>query len=375
VNYPGFINGSNTLLSTAADNERTVNWFLEAIAPGTGPGGAQAYLRPTPGIEPFVVLGKGPVRQLFSQNGRAFAVAGNGLYEVFANHTSAYRGAVAVDSKPASICSNGSAGNQLFIVSGNRGYTYDLTTDVLTQIGDADFPFPATMGTFIDGYFLALKGGTNLFQWSALEDGTSWNGLDVAQLSQSSDFIQSISAVHGLLYLLGTQTAVIWGNTGGSSAFEPIQGSLGMQGSIAPWSAEVLDNTLFWLGGNERGHGVVYRFNGYTPERVSTHAVETAIASYGRITDAIGWTFQMDGHTFYCLYLPDAPVQWVYDVATQRWFEWAIWNPVTLRDEPWIARCHTFAFGQHLVGDRQSGAIYRMDPSIVTSELVIMGAA
>ena len=375
MNYPGFINGSNTLFATVADAERSVNWFLEGIAPGAGPGGATAYLRPTPGIEPFVVLGKGPVRQLFFQNGRGFAVAGNGFYEVFANHTATYRGAVGNDSKPASICSNGSAGNQLFIVSGNHGYTYDLTTNVLAQITDTEFPYPATMGAFIDGYFIAMKGRTNLFQWSALEDGTSWNGLDIAQLSQSSDYIQSITAVHGLLYILGTQTSVIWGNTGGSSTFEPIQGSLGMQGSAAPWSAALLDNTLFWLGGNDVGDAVVYRFNGYTPERISTHAVETALGAYARIADAIGWSFQMDGHAFYCLYIPSAPVQWCFDVATQRWFEWAIWNPVTLTDEPWIARCHTFAWGQHLIGDRQSGAIYRMDPSIVNSELVIVGAA
>lgn len=373
MNYPGFIGPSNTLRSPIADSERTVNWYYEPITPGSGPGGARGYLKPTPGIEPYVVLPKAPIRQLWSQDGHCYVVAGNGFYEITAGRTYVLRGLIAVDSRPVSISSNGSAGNQAYIVSGGFGYTYDLSTGVVTQISDPDYPNPATMGAFIDGYFLALKGRSNQFQWSALEDGTSWNGLDVAQLSQSSDYIQSITAVHGQLYILGSKTSVVWANTGGSSAFEPIPGSLGMQGSIAPWSATVLDNTLMWLGGNDQGACMVFRMNGYTPERVSTHAVESALQSYGRVSDAIGWTCQIDGHAIYVLYLPTADVQWAYDASTQFWFEWAVWNVDALRYEPWVARCHTFCYGQHLIGDRQSGAVYRMSPDIATSQLVVMG--
>lgn len=373
--YAGFIGPSNTLRSPIADCEVTRNWFYEPIAPGTGPGGVDGWLKPTPGIEPFVVLPKGPVRQLWSQDGRCFAVAGNGFYEVLPNHNYVTRGTVAADSRPASIASNGSAGHQVYIVSGNYGYTFDLTTNTLTQISDPDYPFPATMGAFIDGYFLALKGQSNQFQWSALEDGTTWDGLDVAQLSQSSDFIQSITPVHGQLWIHGTKTSVVWADTGGSSAFEPIPGSLGMQGSTAAWSAAVIDNTIFWMGGNDQGNAVVYKANGYTPVRISTHAVETALQGYARLSESIGWTFQLEGHAFYCLYIPDADAQWVYDAATGQWFQWSTWNTTKLVFQPWPARCHTFTFGMHLTGDIQSGAIYHMDPTIITSQLVVLGAA
>lgn len=372
MQFPGFINGSNTLRSRFADGERTVNWYVERIAPGSGPGESPAWLAPTPGIVPWLVLRKGPVRQLFYQDGRMFAVAGDGFFELFASQTEIYRGFVASDARPAYISSNGSAGHQLFIVSGDYGYIFDLITNAVIPISDPDFPFPCTMGCFIDGYFPALKGGSNQFQWSALEDGTDWDPLDVAQLSQSSDFIQSITSVHGLLWILGSKTSVVWADTGGDSAFEPIPGSLGMQGSGAPDSAVVMDNSLFWLGGNDQGQAVVFRAEGYSPQRISTHAVEGKLQSYARISDTIGWAFQFDGHAFYCLYIPSADVQWVYDASTGLWFEWAIWNSTALRYEPWLARCHTFGFGLHLIGDRQSGAIYRMDPSISTSELVVL---
>ncbi len=373
MKYAGFVNGSNTLASTTADCERTVNWYKEIIDPGTGPEDAKAYLAPTPGIEPFIALAQGPVRALFAQDGRVFAVGGAGFFEMFASHTAIYWGVVANDSRPASIFSNGSAGHQIGIVSGGYGYTFDLLTNTLSQITDSEFPLPCTMGAFVDGYMIALKGRSNEFSWSALDDFTDWDGLDFAQLSQSSDFIQSITAVHGQLYILGSKTSVVWADTGQSSAFEPIPGSLGMQGSIAPWSAAVLDNTLYWLGGNEQGSGVVYRMDGYSPKRVSTHAVEDKIQSYGRITDAIGYAFQQQGHAFYCLYIPSAPVQWWYDAATGDWLERMSWDSTALKEVPWVGRCHTFAFGQHFIGDRQSGAIYRMDPSIAESLYVIPG--
>jgi len=62
---PGFVGGSNTLASPNVDNERTLNWFPESVEPGTGK--APIWLAPAPGVRPFVVLGAGPVRALFSQ--------------------------------------------------------------------------------------------------------------------------------------------------------------------------------------------------------------------------------------------------------------------------------------------------------------------
>jgi hypothetical protein len=49
--------------------------------------------------------------------------------------------------------------------------------------------------------------------------------------------------------------------------------------------------------------------------------LEYAIQSYGNITDAIGYTYQQDGHPFYVLIFPSAEATWVYDVSTQLWHE------------------------------------------------------
>ena len=78
-----------------------------------------------------------------------------------------------------------------------------------------------------------------------------------------------------------------------------------------------MDNGVFWLGKDARGQGIVYRANGYTGTRVSTHAVEWQIQRYGDMSDAIGYAYQQDGHTFYVLTFPSADATWVYDAATK----------------------------------------------------------
>ena len=102
-----------------------------------------------------------------------------------------------------SICSNGTAGSQLFITNGDLGYIFDLSANTLTQIVDPGFPSRARMGEFMDGYFFVLVTETRRFQISALEDGTTWDPLDVAERSEASDDISGIKRNPYLLaYLL-----------------------------------------------------------------------------------------------------------------------------------------------------------------------------
>src|SRR4030095_7350588 len=108
MQYPGFVGASDALAARTVNAERTINWYPE-IATGTPK--SKTWLAPTPGLRPFVVLGAGPVRALFAEEGRALAVGGGDFSEVFASQTMVYRGAVGLDSRPATICSNGSDGN------------------------------------------------------------------------------------------------------------------------------------------------------------------------------------------------------------------------------------------------------------------------
>jgi hypothetical protein len=371
MRFPGFLGPSGINRSLNVDAERTINFYPELVDGGATGKPSRYHLHGTPGLRPFVGLPAGPVRGLFSQDGRMWAVGATRLYEVFANQTGVELGVVAVDANPATLSSNGTAGHQLFVTSGGFGYVYDLISGAFARITDPEFPYPCSMGLYLDTYFVALKAKSRQFYISDNLDGTTWSGLAVAETSSSTDDLLAMAGSHRELWLAGSHVTHVWYNSGAASfPFQPVSGAHIEHGILAPFSMVKLDNTLFWLGQDETGIGIVWRANGYTPERISSHAMEYALGQVGRLDDAIGWAYQEEGHTFYLLYVPSAETTWCYDIATGLWHERALWDPDALVWTPHPGRCHCFAFGKHLVGDRATGTIYEMSLSLLADDLV-----
>jgi hypothetical protein len=76
------------------------------------------------------------------------------------------------------------------------------------------------------------------------------------------------------------------------------------------------------------------------------------------MSDAIGYTYQQDGHSFYVLVFPNADTTWVYDVATQAWHERAGWyNGDWTRHR---GNCQVFFNGETILGDFENGKLYTL---------------
>src|SRR5690242_15331725 len=208
MDLKGFCGPSNQSRALSFDGERTINLYHERKDAGNPKSDLAMF--DCPGIYPRYHLPAGPIRALFYQDGRMFAIGGQMLAELYPNYTWRAAGTVAVDGFPASISSNGNNGHQLFITSGGYGYIYRLDDDDFSQITDDAFPYPVSMGCFADGYFVALKSNSNQFFLSALNDGLEWNGLDTAQTSESSDNKIALSCNHRELWLQGTKRTEIW---------------------------------------------------------------------------------------------------------------------------------------------------------------------
>lgn len=341
---------------------------------GVGTPKVQWSLQPTPGCSIFVVAGAGPIRDVWSEDGRVFCVSGGAFYELFGSQTATLRGSVAADNNPATISSNGEiGGHQLFITSGLKGYVYDLDANTLTLITDPAFPTYVSSGLFFDGYFIALDAVTGKFLISTLEDGTSWNGLDFGAESQFSAKVIQILKVHDQLWLFSSNNIALWYDSGAPDfPFQPTAGQLIEHGIAAPWSACVLANTIIWLGLDINGTALVWMASGTTPQRVSTTAVEWDLRprSGVNLAAAIGYTLQFLGHTCYALSVPGRPWTWVFDTTSGQWFKWAHWIPQSASWVRHVARCHAFGFNTNLVGDRQSGAIYALSPATSTDTVV-----
>jgi hypothetical protein len=346
--------------SPIVDSERSVNLYLETMESPTAK--TRGVLYPTPGLTLFATLPQSPVRGMFSQDGHCFAVGGPKQYEISDAGVVTELGTVAIDQYPATLCSNGQGGHQVFTTSGNNGYIYDLNSAAFSAVLTG-----ARMGGFLDGYFLALDADTSTLKLSALEDGTSWDPLDVAQRSTGGDKWTAMHVVDRDVWLLGSQTSEVWYNSGASLfPLEPIDGAFFRHGTAAAFSGTVVGGRLCWLGNTEHGTGTWVRANGYDAERMSTHAVDFAIQGYSTISDAVAFSYQDQGHEFAVMNFPTAAGTWGYDAVTGLFHERGYWDVVNNAYQAYRPQYHTFVFGHHLVGDRSTGRIYRMDISHAT---------
>lgn len=340
-----------------------MNWYVEAMESPNAK--SQAVIYPTPGFASFVTLGMGPIRCLYSINGRTFAVSGYTFYEIdTVNRTATAYGSVETDANPAMMTSNGDGGNELFVVSGGHGYIFNLTTLAFTQV----LASGANQCAFLDGYFLALDTTNSILRISNLLDGLTWDPTQFAQRTAGADSWQAMAVVHREIWLMGSQTSEVWYNAGTYPfPFEPIPGAFLQQGVAAAFSLAPVNAQLLWLSHNEQGNGMVMRSNGYNAERISTHAIERAIQSYRRVSDAVSFEYQDQGHAFYVLIFPEARATWVYDSVTNLWHERGFWNSNGMQYEALrvMYHCHT---GQntHLVGDRENGNLYTMSVDTAT---------
>lgn len=338
----------------AADNVM-INLFPET----TGVEGKEAgFLNRAPGLRLLATIGRGPIRALWSHqtNGEdAYVVSGNELFKIDLSYNATKLGDIA-GTGPVSIADNGT---QLFFATNPKGYIYDEIANTFAEITDPDFPGAATVG-FVDGYFVFNQPDTQKLWVTSLYDGTMVDPLDFASAEGAPDDIVAVNVDHREIWVFGTNSIEVWYDAGTSPfPLQRIQGAFNELGCIAPYSVAKLDNSLFWLGNDARGYGMVYRANGYNGARVSTHAIEYAIQSYGDVTDAIAYTYQQEGHSFYVLTFPTANKTWVFDVSTGAWHERASFdNGVLTRHR---SNCQMNFQSQTVVGDYLNGNLYALD--------------
>ena len=345
--------------SVNAANATMINLYPEVIPEG---GKEPAFLTRCPGLKYWQSVGEGPIRQVYttqSYSSRLYVASGNEFYLLGSLSDDPIKLGDISGNGPVSIADNGT---QFFIACGDQGFIYNQSTNVFSQITDPDFP-GATTVTYLDGYFVFNEPSSQRVWTSVLLDGTSVDPLDFASAEGSPDGVVAILADHRELVVFGTDTTEVWYNAAlPDFPLAPIQGAFNEIGCISAWSIAKLDNSIFWLGTSPRGKGIVYRANGYTAIRVSTHAVEWQIQQYERITDAVGYSYQQEGHLFYVLNFPSANRTWVYDAATNSWHERASFIEGELSRHR--SNCHCNFQGNTVVGDYSNGNIYTFDTNI-----------
>jgi hypothetical protein len=342
----------------AADN-RMVNLFPEVVPEG---GKEPAFLQRAPGLVTLATIGSGPIRGMWTFGSYGYVVSGSLLYQVDSFWGAVAKGTIA-GSGPVSMADNGI---QLFIAADPEGYIYNFQTDVFQQITDPDFPGAGTVG-YLDGYFIFNEPNSQKIWVTQLLDGTSVDPLDFASAEGNPDNVVAIFVDHREVWVYGTNSTEVWYNAGLLDfPLSRIQGAFNELGCAAPYSIAKMDNQIYWLGRDARGHGIVFRAAGYMGQRISTHAIEWQMQDYVNLSDAVGYTYQQDGHSFYVLNFPTANTTWVFDVATGAWHERASFQAGEFNRHR--GNSQMFYNDEVVIGDYQNGKIYKFDLTVYADD-------
>lgn len=368
MKFDGFIGPSYTLELPSANSQRTVNLYLEAQEAGPRKNNV-ARLVATPGLRLLATLGTGPVRGVhWSSTDQLFVVSGSNLWEIFTGWGVTVRPG-AIESSSTGRVTIVDNGTKLMIGDGtDRAWNADLAAgSALSVVTDADCP--GGYITWQDGYFINTVPDTNRFQISGI-NAVTYDPLDVASKEGRPDKIVMVLCVNRQLWLFGEQTTEVWWNSGAALfPFERIDGAFIETGTISALTCCVVAGSVAWVGNDQRGRGTVWYAQGYQPQRISTHAVERALAGYANLTTSAAFAYRQNGHEFYQVTVPPSATDnggtWCYDFVVGQWHERSYLEPV-VGELPHLAACATAAFGTVVVGDRLNGNLYAYDPSFYT---------
>lgn len=186
-------------------------------------------------------------------------------------------------------------------------------------------------GAYLNGYFLVNRpsGGTpdlgRQINYSAILDGTNWNGTDEFQKEAYPDYVRSILANNQQLYVFGQQSMQVYTTTADQTVFQPIDGAMAMIGSISPWGPVAINDQVFFIGGAQGGLSA-YVLDGFTPKRISTYAVEETWNAASLGTDCVSYAYQEEGHPFWVINFGSQ--MWGYDTSTGAWHERKFYSDV-----------------------------------------------
>lgn len=387
ADFHGFVGPSYQTPARTASVERSVNWFVEREESGGSK--APLTLLPAPGCTEIVAASVARAadhvdassggRGIYAINDEVFLVVGHHLF-VLSQSAGAFTLTDVtgtnelLGSDPVGFATSGFTSREIMVAAGNAIWRYGPPADDLTgerslssvqTLAESDGQFSKVH--FMSNRFVALDVSASKIWVSGLRNGASWNALDVAQRGQAGDKLVGSIVLDNQLWLFGTQTGEIWHDIGAADfPWAPVPGAFFQVGCLAPDTIVEVLSSVCWLGSQESGSGIVWRAGAGDPNpiRISTHAIESAIADYNHPEEAVGWTYQLGGHAFYILTFPRDNATWVYDVSTGLWHERPAHqvSPTSVRETALRMQFHAKAFNRNLVLDRSSAAVYEIDP-------------
>jgi hypothetical protein len=356
---------------------RLLNCYAEPLGEGRG----EAKRVRVPGMTAFLTSDASGFRGMADMGGTVFAAFENSLY----------RG-LSVGGTLKLHAENGEATGKLPVYFARNNATPPGRIMVskdgspgahqITDLGLVPFGMPEQPNSVfsLDGYIVFTTAGGKAYA-TGLNDLVV-NALSFSRMEAKTDGLVRGVAFGGRALFFGTQSLEIWTDVGAVPF--PFQratvvpfGLLGPD-AVAGWE-DGFGAGLLWVANDF----TVRALDGYTPVKVSSSDVERAIAREPSKASLLASVHVVDGHSMWTLSGTD--FTWEFDLGIKRWHERSSWRellgPDPLTGEPvfdydprrWRGLQSIRAFADNpsttprwLVGDRNSGGIYEIDPTNFT---------
>lgn len=372
----GFVGPSYEAPSIYQSDQECINFYLE-IDPNKGQGSRGAIaLYPTPGLVEVAQLPPGEVRAMFPLHGTIpfimIVICADQVYKIDEAYNATLIGTIDTTTGPCQISYNRSPTDGIFafIVDGLERYYYVPATDTFTEIPYTDGPWRgASCCDVIDNYNIYNEVGTNNWACTDISSPYSTNAY-YGTKDGEPDPIICVIADHRQVYLMGDQTTEVWVDVGSQISglttfpFARISGTMLQHGCAAFNSVWQFEEQIMFVSQDARGQGVIGAIQGYTFVRLSNHAVEQTLMNV-KLSDAVAYTYRLEGHEFYVVTFPSIDLTWVYDLTTKAWHKWLSWDNLTGYHRH-RSNCGAFFGNVYLVGDYENGKIYQLNNEVYT---------
>ena len=370
----GFVGPSYEAPSIYQDAQECINFFPE-IDPTKQPGerGVVA-LYPTPGLVQEFALYPGQVRGMRALSGGKYmvVVAAQYVYSITTAGVVTQIGTLTTSAGYVSITDNQTTNNGLtaYIVDGSNRYYWVASSNTFAVLPSTDGPWQgASICDVVDNYIIYNEPNTQ--NWAATDIGlVTSTAAYYGSKDGSPDNLLSLIVDHRQVFLLGENTTEVWIDVGSqlsgliSFPFQRISGTSMQHGIAATFSVSRLGESIAFVSKDTRGQTIIGTIVGYQFKRLSTHAVENSLLGVD-VSDAVAYTYQLEGHEFYVVTFPQANLTWVYDTVTNMWHKWLSWDSQTgyYRHR---SNCGCYFNGKYYVGDYANGLIYSLNNNVYT---------
>lgn len=231
----------------------------------------------------------------------------------------------------------------------NAGQFY-IEADSVKTVDPDQFTTAPVTSEHAGGY--TIYGEENgRFDYSTINAAQTVDPLDFATAEQYADKLVRIKSDGSDVFMFSRTSIEPWRITSDAALpFQLIGGSVSKKGIVAKHGVVSCDNTLMFPGEDN----IVYRLNGYTPQRISTHGIERKLENDADRESITSFAYSFEGHSFAGWTSTDYTIS--YDAATGLFHDRQSYQLNNYR-----FRNHVRAWGKTVCQDSQTGKLFYLD--------------